>query len=92
MSRHLYIGAVEGQVYADYLDTETGTTLVAYPGKTYDIAAAPRELPNEDGELAPVALPVPPTDGMWADPEPPPAKSKKSQPAAVPADTSEETG
>lgn len=91
MSRHTYIGTVQGQVYPDYRDLETGSTLVAELGRTYDITGAPRELPNADGELVPVELPVPPPDGRWTDPEPE-RKPKKSQPAAVPADTSEETG
>lgn len=92
MSRHTYIGAVEGQVYSDYLDLEHHRTLVADPGGTYDIAAAPRELPNEDGELVPVELPVPPPDGRWADPEPEPAPKPKKPQQAPPAATSEETG
>lgn len=88
MSRHTYTGTAE-QVYSDYLDLAKGSTLVAEPGGTYDIAGAPRELPNADGEHVPIELPVPPSDGNWADPEP--AAKPKKQPAAVPADTVEES-
>jgi len=45
------------QVYPQYLDVEQGRTLVAEPGRTYDIAPA-------DGQGA---LPMPP-DGRWAKP------------------------
>lgn len=49
--------------YAEYLDTETQSTLVAEPGGTYDIAqAAGITRPDKKGEHQAVTLPMPPDD------------------------------
>lgn len=91
MSRHTYTGTVEGQTYADYLDVETGSTLVAYPGQSYDIAqAGGHTVPGDDGEPIPLDRPVPPPDGNWTTPKDSPKRTNR--PASVPADTVEGTG
>lgn len=92
MGRHTYTGGVE-QIYADYRDAGTGQTLVASPGGTYDIQAAPRSAlsePDEHGDTVhvPVDLPVPPPDGRWADPEPvkPPKPKTPAQGPVTPSE------
>jgi len=57
VARFVYTGDQQ-QTYPQYLDAEQGRTLVAEPGRTYDITPA-------DGQAA--ALPMPP-DGRWAKP------------------------
>lgn len=52
MGRYSYTGDDE-RVYPGYRDVGAGTTLVAEPGGSYEIAA-----PDE--------APVPPPDGRWA--------------------------
>lgn len=58
------------RTYPTYLDVtdpaKPPKTLDAEPGKTYAIRpAAGHALPDEDGDLQPADLPVPPDDGLW---------------------------
>jgi hypothetical protein len=69
--RFSYSGTHE-QLYPQYRDVATGTTLVAQPGHAYDIEPAegltvPGE-PDEDGNVpqVPVELPMPPDDRWTA--------------------------
>ncbi|HEY9367565.1 hypothetical protein [Streptomyces sp.] len=50
--KYAYTGDAE-QVFPQFINTETGSTLVAAPGRTYDIAIAD----GHDGDLA-----MPPND------------------------------
>lgn len=61
--------------YQAYLDSNTGKMLIAVPGGSFSMT------PVDAG------LPVPPSDGRWADiPAPPPAaKPAVSAPAPAPA-------
>lgn len=78
MARYTYTGS-EQQVYPQYLDAEKGTTLVADPGGTYDVAqveglTAPGE-PDEDGGSQPVELKLAmPPDDRWK-----PARAKQKE-------------
>lgn len=56
--RYPYLDAVV-HVYPEYRDAETGLTLVAEPGNSYDIEPC-------GGQRDPV---VPPADNRWGDPE-----------------------
>ena len=67
--------------YAEYIDTEHDRTLVAEPGKTYEIRQAagvtrPSKVTKDNpaAEPVPVTLPMPP-DGRWT-PARTPAKTK----------------
>lgn len=77
MPRYVYNGA-EPQTYPQYLDAGKGTTLVAEPGGTYDVAqveghTVPGEPDEKGGSPAvEVALAMPP-DGRWSEPPVPPA-------------------
>ncbi|WP_067483769.1 hypothetical protein [Actinomadura hibisca] len=62
MPRFTY-GGEHAATYVEYIDVERGSTLVAEPGRVYDIApAAGVTRPGPDGEHVPARLPVPPDD------------------------------
>ena len=61
-------------LYMDYIDGETGRTLTAEPGGTYDVRVAPGRNPG----LSPV-----PGDGRWTA-VPPPEEDQPAEPAADP--------
>lgn len=81
MPAFTFRGVVE-QTYPQYIDNAKGSTLVAAPGETYDIAQAegltvPGE-PDKDGnsELVPLNLPMPPDD-QFTEAKKTPAKTAK---------------
>ncbi len=89
---HTYTGTVEGQVYPQYLDAQTGRTLVAEPGHSYEIVpAVGHTVLNSDGELVAAELPMPtdtnwtsaPTVSAYAQPEPAPAVAPEPEPSPV---------
>jgi hypothetical protein len=70
-----YLG-YETRTYVQYLVEPAGTTLIADPGGSYDMAPA--------GSWV---LPVPPADGLWetAEDEPDGEPEDGSEPDAIPA-------
>jgi hypothetical protein len=63
--------------YLDVTDPENVTTLVAEPGKTYDIRQAEgHHVIQPDGQFTAAELPMPP-DGDWTEAKPAPAAKKK---------------
>ena len=72
--------------YPAYRDTEADRMLIAEPGSSYSIAAVDESAPDADGNRYP--LPVPPTDGRWAESVPPPkAIPPPLPPPSLPAPT-----
>lgn len=56
-------GGESTTTYAEYIDADRQSTLVAEPGGTYDVAqAAGVTRPDEKGEHQAVKLPMPPDD------------------------------
>lgn len=62
MPKYTFTGSVE-QVFPSHIDKATGGTLVAEPGKTYDIKQVDGlTVPDGKGGLCELELPMPPTD------------------------------
>lgn len=75
MPKFTYGGDVT-QTYPQYLDTAKGSTLVAAPGETYDIAQVAETVADGEGGSEPLQLPMPP-DERWTS-----AKSAKKTEAS----------
>jgi hypothetical protein len=83
----LYTGG-QPATYPAYIDSATGSTLVAEPGEVYDMKPADGTdylIPSKDGNGEPTTghLPVPPDDQVWEAASPPvaakrPAKAPES--------------
>jgi hypothetical protein len=71
--RYTY-GGGEPQTYPQYLDAAKGTTLVAEPGQTYDVAQVEGltvpGAPDKAGATSPVEVKLPmPPDDRWTAPK-----------------------